>query len=385
VTHSFKNLTGYEIDTLPHSYNLTDGHAFRSWSPREAEIISRSGELFLETTRRMQSTVEREFIKDFLRLGRQTFDEKEVGYLMCFGASMAFEIVANHLRMKRHSLALIEPAFDNLADIFARHEVPMRPVPEWVLEASGTDFECQLGAISENAVCLVSPNNPTGRVLSEENLLRLAAFCRATGALLILDNCFRAYLPRDQVYDQYRILLDSGAAFICVEDTGKTWPTCEIKAPFFAISRTGGLFQQIYDIYTDFLLHVSPVGIRLVHEFIRLSLEDDLESIRRVVRVNREALYGALAGSGLTPCERPFASVAWLRIEHSMTGLELKEILDRHGVFVLAGDHFYWSDRKAGEKFIRVALTRDADMFAEAACLLGQVCSEVNSTVSVLG
>jgi hypothetical protein len=25
----FKNLTGYEIDTLPESYNLTDGHAFR--------------------------------------------------------------------------------------------------------------------------------------------------------------------------------------------------------------------------------------------------------------------------------------------------------------------------------------------------------------------
>src|SRR5262249_15179804 len=78
------------------------------------------------------------------------------------------------------------------------------------------------------------------------------------------------------------------------EDTGKTWPTSEIKAPFFAVSRSRGLFDRIYDIYTDFLLHVSPVGIKLAHEFIRLSQLDELASIHEVVPVNRETLRGAL-------------------------------------------------------------------------------------------
>jgi hypothetical protein len=50
-------------------------------------------------------------------------------------------------------------------------------------------------------------------------------------------------------------------------------------------------------------------------------------------------------------------------------------------VFVLPGRHFYWHDRSAGERFIRVALARDADMFHEAAIVLGQVCRRIASEI----
>jgi hypothetical protein len=43
---SFKNLTAYEIDSLHRSYNLTDGHAFRRWTPAEDAIIDRSSQPF---------------------------------------------------------------------------------------------------------------------------------------------------------------------------------------------------------------------------------------------------------------------------------------------------------------------------------------------------
>jgi aspartate/methionine/tyrosine aminotransferase len=185
------------------------------------------------------------------------------------------------------------------------------------------------------------------------------------------------------IYDQYRLVLEAGVDAILVEDTGKTWPTSEIKAPFFAVSRARGLFERVYDIYTDFLLHVSPFGIGLMHEFIRLSERDGMSSVHEVVRVNRRALYDHLAGTFLTPCEHPFASVAWLRIDTSLNALELKQILDEHGVFVLPGDHFFWHDRRQGEKFIRVALVRDADMFLEASTLLGEVCRRVAKNLAV--
>jgi aspartate/methionine/tyrosine aminotransferase len=316
-------------------------------------------------------------------LARQTWDENALGYLMCFTASMAFEIIANYLRLNQLTLSLIEPCFDNLADIFHRHQIPMRPVPDAFLEAPGDAFEQALCTLDSDAICLVTPNNPTGKTLTEGNLHRLLRFCKARRKLLILDNCFRAYLPRHLVYDQYRLVLEAGIDVILVEDTGKTWPTSEIKAPFFAIARARGLFERIYDIYTDFLLHVSPVGIKLMHEFIRLSQQDDLASIHEVIRVNRKALYGSIAGTFLTPCEHPFASVSWLRIDHSLSGLELKQILDEHGVFVLPGDHFFWHDRRQGEKFIRVALARDAEVFREAVSLLGDVCRTIAQTVLV--
>jgi aspartate/methionine/tyrosine aminotransferase len=257
----------------------------------------------------------------------------------------------------------------------------MRPVADALLEAPGDTFQHALSTIDSDAICLVTPNNPTGMTLAEANLRSLLSFCKERRKLLILDNCFRAYLPRNLVYDQYQLVLKAGIDAILVEDTGKTWPTSEVKAPFFAVSRARGLFDRIYDIYTDFLLHVSPVGIRLMHEFIRLSQQDEMASIHEVVSVNRKALYDNLAGTFLTPCERPFASVAWLRIDHSLNGLELKQILDEHGVFVLPGNHFFWHDPRQGAKFIRVALTRDADVFREAATLLGKVCRQVANTV----
>jgi aspartate/methionine/tyrosine aminotransferase len=379
----FRNLTGYEIDTLPQTYNLTDGHAFRRWFPAEEAIINRSAQLFKHNTRRQQTEIEREYVRDFSRLGKQTWDEDALGYLMCFTASMAFEIVANYLRLNRLRLTLIEPCFDNLADIFQRHQIPLRPFPDALLEAPGETFEDALRDLDSDAICLVTPNNPTGMTLTEGNLRRLLEHCKERGTLLILDNCFRAYLPRQLVYDQYQLVREAGVDAILVEDTGKTWPTSEIKAPFFAISRARGLFDRVYDIYTDFLLHVSPVGIKLMHEFIRLSQQDDMASVHEVVRVNRKALADNLAGTFLTPCERPFASVAWLRIDHALDGLELKRVLDAHGVFVLPGRHFFWHNPRRGDQFIRVALMRDADVFAEAAALLGDVCRKIAGTVRV--
>jgi hypothetical protein len=279
----FRNLTGYEIDSLPQSYNLTDGHAFRRWSAAEEAIIDQSALLFRRNDRRRQIEIEREYVRDFSRLGRQTWDEGALGYLMCFTASMAFEIVANFLRLHRLSLSLIEPCFDNLADIFRRHQVALRPFPDALLDAPRDTFERALAAVDSDAICLVTPNNPTGTALAEDNLRGLLAFCKGRRKLLILDNCFRAYLPRHLVYDQYRLVLEAGVDAVLVEDTGKTWPTSEIKAPFFAVSRARDLFDRIYEIYTDFLLHVSPVGIKLAHEFIRLSSQDDIASIHEVV------------------------------------------------------------------------------------------------------
>jgi aspartate/methionine/tyrosine aminotransferase len=377
------NLTTYEIDSLPQSYNLTDGHAFRRWFAGEEAIIERSAQLFKNNNRRRQIEIEREYTRDYSRLAGQTWDEDALGYLMCFTASMAFEIIANYLRLNRLTLSLIEPCFDNLADIFRRHQVPLRPVPDTLLGASEDAFKRALEDLDSDAICLVTPNNPTGLTLTEGNLRRLASFCKMHRKLLILDNCFRAYLPRNLVCDQYRIVLEAGIDAVLVEDTGKTWPTSEIKAPFFAVSRDRGLFERIYDIYTDFLLHVSPVGIKLMHEFIRLSEQDGLASIHEVVRVNRKALCDNLAGTFLTPCERPFASVAWLRIDHPLSGLALKQVLDEHGVFVLPGNQFFWNDPRQGDQFIRVALVRDADMFREAAGLLGEVCRKVAEAVPI--
>jgi hypothetical protein len=111
------------------------GHVSRRWSGAEEAIINRAAQLFESATRRPQAEIEREYIRAFSQLAGQTWDEQDLGYLTCFTTSMAFEIVANHLRLNGLSPALIEPCFDNLADIFQRHRIAVRPLPDDVLEA----------------------------------------------------------------------------------------------------------------------------------------------------------------------------------------------------------------------------------------------------------
>jgi aspartate/methionine/tyrosine aminotransferase len=362
-----EKLTIREIPLLPARFNLTDGHAFRDWTPAESAIIDRAPELFRRVDRTRQREIEAQYIERLMCLTGQSYDPDSLRYLICTTASESIEIVANFLRLRDMSLALIEPCFDNIADIFRRHWLRMHPVSDTILVS--TDARPRLPQVPCSAICLITPNNPTGSVLTAGSLEALIEVCAERDMLLILDTCFRAYVPDRQVYDQYRMLRDSGINFLVVEDTGKTWPTMELKASVLAMNAS--LYDAIFDIYSDFLLHVSPFTITLLTEFVNLSISDRCAAVRDVVASNRKALYRALEGTGLVPTEKPHASVSWIDTGARNAG-DLVRRLEENGVFVLAGNRFFWSAPEKGDRFLRVALVRPTGVFAEACDALAE-------------
>ena len=369
-----KNITEHEIIRLPEAYNLTDGHAYRHWSASEERIIDRTPEFFKGINRQMQFELEREYIELFLSTAKQSVDFQDNKYLLCNSASMGIEIIVNYLRLKRLSLCLVEPCFDNLADICKRHRIPLESFPDDVFGAP--EFSDQINTVTSDAVFLVTPNNPTGNILTKDNFDVLVEFCQRNDKILILDCAFRAYVPADQIFDQHDILMKSGIRYIVIEDTGKTWPTLEIKASFLAISDS--IYQEIYDIYTDFSLHISPFALKLLSEFVKLSQNESFAYTHEIVKSNRETLYKCIQGTLLTAVEKPYMSVSWLEIRE-ITSFHLKSVLDARGVYVIPGDYFYWSNPELGSHFIRVALVRDPDIFSEAAKLMGEVCRELTT------
>jgi hypothetical protein len=94
----FKILTGYEIVSLPETYNLTDGHAFRRWFAAEEAIIDRSAHFFTMSNRGQQVESERENVQGFSRLAKHTCDGDALGYFMCFTESIAPIPVASPTR-----------------------------------------------------------------------------------------------------------------------------------------------------------------------------------------------------------------------------------------------------------------------------------------------
>lgn len=377
ISAAVHNLTELQVAVLAREYNMADGHAYRAWSQAEMDVIDSTPEKFRQVDRREYKAIEAKYFDCFYALGRQTLDTDHFERFPCFTASSGIEIIANYLRLNELSVTLIEPCFDNLKDILRRHQIPLTVFPEQKVATAGGEFQQFLESIDTDVIFLVSPNNPSGVTIARDNLVRIAEFCREQGKTLILDTCFRFYLPFDEVYDQYRIIIDADVDCIFIEDTGKTWPTVELKAPFIAVSKR--LVEPIARINSDFLLHVSPFTMAMMTDFLWLSRQDGLAHIREVIAANRSVLYTELSDTFLEPVERPFMSVSWVKINAPISSEQLTATLQAHDVHVLPGNHFFWSDESQGDNYLRIALSRDPDTFSRGAARLGEICRSLTS------
>ena len=367
-----RNLTEHQVAVLSEEFNLADGHAYRKWDADEMTIIDETSAKFRYLDRRNHLKIESDYFESFYRLGQQTLHKGYFERFPCFTASSGIEIIANYLRINQLSVALIEPCFDNLADILKRHNIDLTAFPEEKLVGTPRELDEFLQSLNVDVLFLVTPNNPTGTTVSQAALQRILQFCRERQVKLILDTCFRFYLPREMVYDQYEMLIAEDVDCIFIEDTGKVWPTLEIKAPFISVSRR--LVDEISRINSDFLLHVSPFAISLLTDFVRLAQKNELSHIHGVVAENRAALYRQLAGTFLRPVEAKFLSVSWLKIDADLTSHDMVELLRKEQVYVLAGNMFFWADERKGDSYLRIALSREAAAFSRGAVRLGEVC-----------
>ena len=279
---------------------------------------------------------------------------------------MSIEIIANVFRQRSYSVALIEPCFDNIADIFCRHDISLTPITEDVLFNPSVLSTIITDEI--DAIFLVSPNNPTGISYNRETLTEIAAYCASRSILVVVDSTFRFYADRDHHFNEYEILSDSGVEFIFIEDTGKTWPTHDLKVSL--LSTNSEIYNDLHQVHTDFILHVSPFTIKVTTEFIKNSIRDELASVINCVDLNRLYLKEAIENTCLTMVNDSFGSVAWLRIANHYSSNDIVDALKKNNVQVLPGNNFFWSRPELGAQYLRIALTRDGDKFEQAAHII---------------
>jgi len=350
------NITQVEIPFLPATFNFTDGHAHRKWTPPELKAVKRVVGNIESLTREDQPALEGAYLDALFAIGSKS---RALESWICTSASQAIEIIANLLRLQsRRRVALVEPCFDNLADIFRRHDAILHPIPD---DAYGSSDVYKQLPQDLDACCLVSPNNPTGSVLTREDLPLIVEHCEATGAVLIIDSCFRAFDPNDDV-DLYSLLSTAKCDWAIIEDTGKTWPTLELKGPVLTVSPS--IRDLAHRIHTDMTLHASPLTLALLTGILATNATGGLDEIRGLVRDNRDQLAKAL-GERYPITSAPFMSVAWVATE-PLSGGEFTEALASQEVHVLPGRRFFWTD-KGDVPLVRVALNRDREKFVEAA------------------
>jgi aspartate/methionine/tyrosine aminotransferase len=358
-------LTEIEALGLASQHDMANGHASHELAPTQKRIIDRLPELWRQGAHQKSRDAELRFKDAFRKLAESPSLTKYEHFKICPTASSSIDTVASWLAENKIKTALIEPTFDNLYLILKRRGVDLTPLPEESLHSG--DFKVQFAHV--DALFLVNPNNPTGRVLSRSQFTEIVSWCAEYGKILILDNTFRFFAP--QTFDAYQILFDSQVTFLSIEDTGKVWPTQEIKASLIFCS--SNVIKDISIIYDEIFLCHSNFALGILSEFLLDAHQRGLdEAVWKEVAWRRQLFRNAVEGTVLNVHADSVAStlsVEWISIQnHFKDDLALAEHFNSQNLVLLPGRQFYWSKRgeHAHTNSVRFALLKPKHEFLNA-------------------
>lgn len=355
------NLTQLEHLAVNATLNLADGHARQGLSRTQQLIVDDFPELFAKSAGTSAAELEHAALDAFFNTyGQHSYPVGRV--LSCYASSVAMEILARSLAGAVDTVALVHPTFDNIPDLLRGFDLRLLPVEEDVLHGGDLAAGIPAGA---GCVFVTTPNNPTGRVLTRDQLATLARLCAERDTVLALDTSFRGFDPRAQ-YDHYAVLAEAGCRYVVIEDTGKIWPTLDLKVGLLVSSEHVGL--PITRIHSDILLGVSPFLHALMERFARDAATGGADELRAHIAGNRAALRAALADvPGVSfPDADSAVSVERVRIDGA-DGVELWQRLRERDLYLLPCRQFHWADPDRGAPYVRVALARDRAVVAEGA------------------
>ncbi|GAB2887220.1 aminotransferase class I/II-fold pyridoxal phosphate-dependent enzyme [Streptomyces deserti] len=364
-----ENLTQLEFLALNSEFNIADGHARQPLTPGQSKIVNDLPLLFEEGEKRPVEELEREAHAAFFKvLGQHRYPSAPGRVLSCYSSSVAMEILSRALATTTGSVALVHPTFDNIADLLRGNGLKLVPLEEDPLH--GDDLDPGL-LKTVGCVFVTTPNNPTGRVMSAERLRRLAGQCAEHGVVLALDTSFRGFDTRAH-YDHYEILDASGVRWVVIEDTGKLWPTLDLKVGLLAHSENLGL--PVEKIYSDILLGVSPLILGMVRRFSEDAAAGGLAELHEFIAAQRAVVRSELADLPTVGVPDPDsrASVERVLLKH-MTGTQVWEALRDHNIYALPCRPFYWADHARGDRTLRLALARASAPLAQCVRALRHV------------
>jgi enduracididine biosynthesis enzyme MppP len=359
---SAANLTQLELRAERSGLNLADGHARQPLTESQSLVIDRLPEMFRRAQRGVVPELDREAQATFLSALGQRRALACAELLSCYSSSVAMEILARALQAAGlRRVGLIHPTFDNIPDILRGVGLDLSPVSEETLQCADRPADPEI-----DVLFVTSPNNPTGTVLSEDRLAHWARWCVEHGVVLALDTCFRGFDPRAQ-YDHYGVLDDSGVEWVVIEDTGKMFPSLDLKVGFLAYSRL--LRVPLRRVYTDILLGVSPAILCLVTALADDAARGGLAALHRLIGDHRALVRAAIPepGCGSWPDTDSRISVERLALPAGLRAGRVASDLRELDVHVLPGPKFHWADPGEGEAFIRIALSRPREDVREGA------------------
>ncbi len=357
------SLTSFEVVGLNSEFNFSDGHAYHA-PPRElAGVYANLQDVWAAAAASSIPDAEHGFKSALAELIQSPTLEDHQHFSVLPTASNSIDILAAWLHMHGKRTGLLEPAFDNLPLMLRRRDIELHPIKERDLLDFG-ELERKIDKLGLDALFVILPNNPTGFALNEWNFRSLCELCERKGVTLVVDKTFRLYAQ--EVFDDYAIMQASGVEFVVIEDTGKTWPTLDLKVSLLVYKDT--IASEMRMLYEEIFLCSSNFVLVLLSRLLEQTARHGLSQVVHKQAIERLGLVrDALASSPLAVVPNRHKTVlplAW--IDCTGTGksdLEVVAYLRQYGLAVLPGRNFYWNSPMENTGFIRISLMRPTMMF----------------------
>jgi valine--pyruvate aminotransferase len=238
------------------------------------------------------------------------------------------------------------------------------------------DFEALEIDESVAAVCVSRPTNPTGNVLTDQELTRLEQLCRGSGVPLIIDSAYGLPFPGIVFTDAEPLWNDSVVLCMSLSKLGLPGVRTGI------VIANEGLIDALTKMTAVCSLAVGSVGPVLVEplvasgEIITMSRETIAPYYRDKAYRAASLLARELDGVPFRIHKPEGAIFLWLWLPGlPITSAELYRQLKTHDLFVLSGHYFFpglsepWQHR---DECLRLSFAQDADVVERGIRVLGE-------------
>ena len=277
------------------------------------------------------------------------------------GASEALLLLVWTVAEPGSNIVIEEPCYGNVPGVAESLGIEVRKLPLRQEDGWKPDFERLSRLVDEKTrlVYLVHPHNPSGSLLTAEEMKEIASITERFGAILVNDEVFRLISLDGEVLPS---IVDVVENAISIGDMTKPWGLGGLRVGWIA-SRSHGLLEVLSSARDYSTMCCSAPGAFLAELALRHS--DQIIAPRlQAARDNLAHLAGVITRSnGKLSWRRPQAGyTAFVQMPEHISTMEFcRRLAQEQRVLLLPGE-VYGSDY---EGFVRIGYGCDPSVFQE--------------------
>jgi N-succinyldiaminopimelate aminotransferase len=289
------------------------------------------------------------------------YDLAPEAVLVTFGATEAIAAALLALTEPGDEVILLEPYFDSYPAVIqfagaTRRAVTLRP-PDFALDPD--ELAAALTARTR-LILLNSPHNPTGRVLTRDELQAVADLCVAHDLICVSDEVYE-HLVFDGAHIPIATLPGMAPRTVTISSVGKSfsltgWKTGWASGPAPLIGALATVKQFLTFAGGTPFQHAAAVALN--------ECEDFWATLREQLRENRDRLAGGLEAAGYAPLVSAGTYFVCADVGEDAVAFCRRLPLER-GVVAIPASVFY-DDPEVGATLVRFAVCKRPEVIAAA-------------------